>query len=171
MTAADRRVLLNKVPEITLWFWIIKIMATTIGESAADYLNSTVGLGLGKTTAIMASIFLVLLAAQMLATKYIPLLYWINIVLISVVGTLITDNLTDNAGVKLWITLIIWAVALAGECARIVNHRLCDLFLTTCLHALAAALHAQPRSQAGMRARRLCPSTASTPADAKHGTG
>jgi uncharacterized membrane-anchored protein len=104
----------SKVPEITIFFWIIKVLATTIGESAADYLNVNAGLGLGKTTLIMTAIFLVLLAGQFAVTKYIAPLYWVVIVLISVVGTLITDNLTDNLGVKLWITLVIFAVALTG---------------------------------------------------------
>lgn len=104
----------NKVPEITIYFWIIKVLATTVGESAADFLNEKVGLGLGYTTLIMACVFLVALAVQFAATKYMPFLYWLVVVLISVVGTLITDNLTDNLGVKLWITIVIFGCALGA---------------------------------------------------------
>jgi uncharacterized membrane-anchored protein len=104
----------NKVPEITIYFWIIKVLATTVGESAADFLNENVGLGLGYTTLIMACVFLVALAVQFAATKYVPFLYWLVVVLISVVGTLITDNLTDNLGVKLWITIVIFGCALGA---------------------------------------------------------
>eukprot|EP00953_Heterococcus_sp_UTEX-ZZ885_P035841 18490-Heterococcus_DN1.PRE.1 len=100
-TAFKSGALENKVPEITIYFWIIKVLATTVGESAADFLNENVGLGLGYTTLLMAGVFLLALAAQFAATKYVPFLYWLVVVLISVVGTLITDNLTDNLGVKL----------------------------------------------------------------------
>ena len=104
MTAADRRILLNKVPEITLWFWIIKIMATTIGETGADFLAFRLGLGLGGTSLVMGAILLVMLAVQVRARRYVPVIYWLTVVLLSIVGTLITDNLTDVAGVSLFVS-------------------------------------------------------------------
>lgn len=109
----DARWLLNKVPEITLAFWIIKVLATTVGETAADFLDSNVGLGLSGTTLVMAAILAVCLGFQFRLPRYVPAVYWLAVVLISVVGTLITDNLVDNLGVPLETTTIAFAAALA----------------------------------------------------------
>lgn len=103
----------NKVPGVTLYFWIIKILCTTIGETAADYLNSSLNLGLTGTTLTMSVLLIVALVFQFKADKYKPAIYWISVVLISVVGTLITDNLTDNLGVSLITTTIIFSIVLA----------------------------------------------------------
>ncbi|MCW2582777.1 MAG: putative rane-anchored protein [Klenkia sp.] len=111
--ATTARALLNKVPEVTIWFWVIKILATTVGETAADYLDGTLGLGLTGTTLAVSAVFVVVLGVQLGARRYIPPLYWATVVLISVVGTLITDNLTDNAGVPLGVTTALFSVALA----------------------------------------------------------
>jgi uncharacterized membrane-anchored protein len=111
--ADTARALLNKVPEVTVWFWVIKILATTVGETAADYLNETLGFGLTRTTLVVGVVFLIALGFQFSARKYVPPLYWATVVLISVVGTLITDNLTDNLGVPLEATTAVFAVALA----------------------------------------------------------
>ncbi|MCW2713558.1 MAG: rane protein [Frankiales bacterium] len=121
-TAQDRqaplmRTMLNKVPEVTVFFWIIKILATTVGETAADYLNTTLGLGLAGTTVVMAVLLAALLGAQFRLRRYVPTVYWSAIVLISVVGTLITDNLTDNLGVSLVITTVLFSLALAATFA------------------------------------------------------
>jgi uncharacterized membrane-anchored protein len=105
--------MLNKVPEVTLFFWLIKIMATTVGETFADYLNETLGFGLTKTSVVMTVLLLMALAMQFITRKYIPVAYWLAVVLISVVGTLITDNLTDNLGLPLQTATIIFAIALA----------------------------------------------------------
>ena len=96
--------MLNKVPEITLSFWVIKIMATTIGETGADYLAVRVGLGLAGTTAVMTGVLLVILAVQLRVRRYVPVIYWLTVVLLSVVGTLITDNLTDRLDVSLFVS-------------------------------------------------------------------
>jgi len=85
--------MLNKVPEVTLYFWIIKVLCTTIGETAADYLNSTFNFGLTGTSLIMGALLVVVLIFQFRSQKYIPSIYWLAVVLLSVVGTLITDNL------------------------------------------------------------------------------
>jgi uncharacterized membrane-anchored protein len=107
------RRMLNKVPEITIWFWIIKVMATTVGETAADFLNTNLKLGLTGTSYVMGAILLGVLYYQFRARKYIPSIYWLAVVLLSIVGTLITDNLVDNYGVALETTTIVFAIALA----------------------------------------------------------
>ncbi|MCM3883362.1 hypothetical protein [Frankia sp. R82] len=91
----------NKVPEITVYFWIIKVLCTTVGESAADYLNTTLGFGLGRTTLLMSGLLGAALVAQFRLRHYLPGVYWTTVVLISVVGTLVTDNLTDGLNVSL----------------------------------------------------------------------
>ena len=107
------RQMLNKVPEVTVYFWIIKVLCTTVGETASDYLSDNVGLGLTNTTFITAAVLLAVLVFQFRARRYIAPIYWAGIVLISVVGTQITDNLTDNAGVSLVTTTIVFSIALA----------------------------------------------------------
>ncbi len=107
------RQLLNKVPEVTIFFWIIKVLCTTVGETAADFLNDKLNLGLSITTYIMSALLLITLVFQFRSRKYIPGPYWLAVVLISVVGTLITDNLTDHFGISLVTTTIIFSIALA----------------------------------------------------------
>src|SRR3954466_2576869 len=109
----DLRQMLNKVPEITVYFWVIKVLCTTVGETASDYLSDNVGLGLTKTTFMTGALLLATLAFQFRARKYVPWIYWLGIVLISVVGTQITDNLTDNLGVSLVITTVVFSIVLA----------------------------------------------------------
>src|SRR5579863_65240 len=86
--------MLNKVPEVTIYFWIIKILCTTVGETASDYLNESLGFGLTWTSVVMSVLLVIILLAQFKARKYNPPLYWVSVVMISVVGTLITDNLS-----------------------------------------------------------------------------
>ena len=104
---------LSKVPEVTAYFWIIKVLCTTVGETFADFLNVDVGLGLTLTTYLMAAALALALVAQFRLGRYEPGVYWLAVVLISIVGTLITDNLSDNFGVPLWISTIVFGVALA----------------------------------------------------------
>ncbi len=108
----DAMQMLNKVPEVTLYFWIIKIMATTVGETAADFLNFNFHFGLTGTSVVMSVLLAVFLFIQLRAQKYVPWLYWLAVVLISIVGTLITDNLVDNFGVPLETTTIAFGLAL-----------------------------------------------------------
>lgn len=107
----------NKVPEITLGFWLVKVLATTVGEAAADYLNFTLGFGLVSTSLVMSALFAVALAFQMRANRCIPPLYWLVVVLVSVVGTLVTDNLVDHLGVPLTVLTPCFAIALAATFA------------------------------------------------------
>ncbi|MFN2539102.1 MAG: hypothetical protein ABR549_13275 [Mycobacteriales bacterium] len=111
--AAPVRTMLNKVPEVTVYFWIIKILCTTVGESLADYINETLGFGLSNTTLVFSAALLIVLVAQFRAREYIPGIYWLAVVLISVVGTLLTDNLTDGQGVALSTSTSVFAVLLA----------------------------------------------------------
>jgi uncharacterized membrane-anchored protein len=96
----------NRVPEVTLDFWLIKLLAVTMGETAADYLAVNLGLGLGPTTLLMTGALVVTLVYQFAQRRYVPAPYWLAVVMISVVGTLITDNLVDNMGVPLWETTL-----------------------------------------------------------------
>jgi len=107
------RQMLNRVPEVTFYFWLIKVLGTTIGETAADFLSATLNLGLASTSYIMSSILLVLLFNQFRLKRYVPVSFWSVVVLISVVGTLITDRLVDEFGVSLMTTSIIFSIALA----------------------------------------------------------
>lgn len=110
--SVSARQILNKVPEVTIFFWLIKIMATTVGETAADFLNENVGLGLTVTSVLMTVLLIGALAVQFTRKMYIPSVYWLAVVLISIVGTLITDNLTDGFGVPLILSTIVFGVAL-----------------------------------------------------------
>jgi uncharacterized membrane-anchored protein len=111
--ASRARQMLNKVPEVTLYFWVIKIMCTTVGETAADYLNDDLGFGLTKTTYVTAALLAVLLLWQFRLRRYVPGVYWAVVVVISVFGTLITDNMTDAHGVPLTTSTPIFAAILA----------------------------------------------------------
>lgn len=107
----------NRVPKVTVDFWIIKLLAVTMGETAADYLAVNLGLGLPATSAIMSGLLIVALMLQFAQKRYVPWAYWLAVVMISVVGTLVSDNLVDNFGVALETTTIIFSVALAATFA------------------------------------------------------
>jgi uncharacterized membrane-anchored protein len=111
--SSGARTMLNKVPEITLYFWVIKILATTVGETAADYLNTTLNVGLTGTTFIMSGFLIAALIVQFSLKLYVPFVYWLSVVLISVVGTLFSDNLVDNYGIGLPTTTVAFAIVLA----------------------------------------------------------
>lgn len=107
------KVVANKVPEATIAFWIIKVLCTTIGETAADFLNTNLHLGLNGTTLVMTMFLALAIVVQFRSETYSPILYWTVVVLVSIVGTLITDNLTDNFGVSLITTTLIFSVLLS----------------------------------------------------------
>ena len=106
--------MLNKVPAVTLGFWVIKIMSTTVGETGADYLAVHVGLGTLVTGGIMIALLCAALLLQLRSSRYTPWIYWLTVVLVSVVGTQITDALTDGLGVSLYVSTLAFAVALAA---------------------------------------------------------
>jgi uncharacterized membrane-anchored protein len=107
------RQMLNKVPEITLYFWIIKVLCTTVGETGADNLDEKFNLGLTNLTYITGAVLAVALVFQFRLRQYVPPVYWLAVVLISVVGTLFSDNLVDGYGISLTTTTPIFAVILA----------------------------------------------------------
>jgi len=109
--------LLSKVPEVTIFFWVIKVLATTVGETAADFLNDNLGLGLIGTTVVMALLLAGVLVVQFRSPTYVPWIYWLAVVLLSVVGTLITDNLVENFNVTLEASTAIFAAGLAATFA------------------------------------------------------
>ena len=110
-------IMLNKVPEATLVFWLIKIMSTTVGETGADYLAVHVGLGATMTGGITVVLLSVALLLQLRAPRYVPWIYWLTVVLVSVVGTQITDMLTDGLGVSLHLSTGVFALALGATFA------------------------------------------------------
>ncbi len=113
--ASDANTLLIKVPiVITLYFWVIKILATTVGETGADFLIFNLHFGLPITSLLMGGLLAGILYAQVKVKTYIPWLYWLTVVLVSIVGTLITDNLSDNLGIALSISTLVFGIVLAA---------------------------------------------------------
>lgn len=108
------RQLLNKVPEITLYFWVIKVLCTTVGETAADFLNVSLNLGLTGTSVITGVLLVVALLFQFRANRYVPSIYWSTVTLVSVFGTLVTDNLSTNFGLPLEASTVIFGVLLSA---------------------------------------------------------
>jgi len=113
----NSRILSNKVPEVTLAFWVIKIMSTTVGETGADYLAVHVGLGTALTDAIMTTLLATALLLQLWTKRYVPWIYWLTVVLVSIVGTQITDALTDGLEVSLYVSTAAFAAALSATFA------------------------------------------------------
>jgi uncharacterized membrane-anchored protein len=102
----------NKVPEVTLLFWIIKMLSTTVGETGADFLNADLHFGLGGTSIVVGLLLAIALVFQMRARQYVPVRYWVSVVFISVFGTLITDNLSDQLGVPMAVSTGLFSLAL-----------------------------------------------------------
>ena len=113
-TSPRHTTLLNKVPEVTVYFWIIKVLCTSVGESFADYINETLGFGLTNTTILFGVALVASLVVQFRTRRYTPWSYWLAVVLVSVEGTLLTDNLTDGQNVPLWISSTVFSALLAA---------------------------------------------------------
>lgn len=109
---------LSKVPQITLMFWVIKIVATTLGETGGDLLSMSIGLGYLLSTAIFAGIFIVLLVLQISADRYHPYLYWITILASTMVGTTLADYVDRALG-----------IGYAGGVCILVSLVICSLLL------------------------------------------
>jgi uncharacterized membrane-anchored protein len=114
IAATNTRRMLNKVPQVTLIFWIIKVMSTTVGETGADYLAVHVGLGTLITDGVMLALLIVALLLQLRARQYVPWRYWVTVVLVSVVGTQITDFLTDKLDISLYVSTAVFTAILAA---------------------------------------------------------
>ena len=104
--------LLSKVPEVTIFFWVIKVLCTTVGETFADFINGRLGDNLNTTTTVMGSLLVVALIFQFRARMYVPAIYWVAVVLVSVVGTLITDNLVEHFNWSLTRSTIVFGLAM-----------------------------------------------------------
>lgn len=127
-TRTARRQMLNKVPEVTIYFWIIKCLCTTIGETMSDNLMSRFAVGgdnatpaqlqtaLYKVAAITVVVLAVLLTVQFRLKRYVPVVYWANIVVISVVGTQITDMFEGQGDMPnhMWAITIVSLALLAA---------------------------------------------------------
>ena len=111
-TTQNNAPMLNKVPQLTIYFWIIKIMATTVGETVADMLAVKLQLGLVFSSLVVGIMLLIALVVQFRSRKYLPAFYWLAVVLISVAGTLITDSFVDKLGIPLWLTTVVFTIAL-----------------------------------------------------------
>ena len=96
---ADRSEALTKVPEVTLLFWIVKIAATTLGETGGDALSMSLNLGYLLSTGIFAALFIVAVAAQMRARQFHPWVYWTTIVATTTVGTTLADYFDRSLGI------------------------------------------------------------------------
>ncbi len=109
--------MLSKVPEITIYFWVIKVLCTTVGETAADYLSVSLNFGLALTSIITGVLLAIALIFQFRSKKYVPGTYWLSVFFISIFGTLVTDNLTDALGVPLELSTAVFAVLLTATFA------------------------------------------------------
>jgi uncharacterized membrane-anchored protein len=108
---------LSKTPEVTVFFWIVKVLASVAGGVIADLLTTTVGLGLGITTMLVATAVAAVMLVVFATARFVPRLYWLAVVLISVAGTLLVDNLTEILEVPLGAAVIALAVLLIGTFA------------------------------------------------------
>lgn len=90
---------MSKVPELTLIFWIIKILATTLGETGGDAVSMSMNLGYLVGTVIFAAIFFVAVVAQIKARQFHPFLYWVTIIATTTVGTTLADFATRSLGI------------------------------------------------------------------------
>jgi len=95
----DAKAALSKVPEVTLLFWIIKIIATTLGETGGDAVSMSMNLGYLASTGIFAAVFLAAVAAQIKAKHFHPILYWTTIVATTTVGTTLADFADRSLGI------------------------------------------------------------------------
>lgn len=103
---------LNRVATLSILFWVIKIISTTVGETAADFVAVDMNLGLVYTTILMVITTIAVIFWNFKQKKYFPPSYWVLIVMISIQGTLITDLLVDQFGVSLLILDVIFSIAM-----------------------------------------------------------
>lgn len=114
VTQAPQVPVYNRVPQVTWDFWVVKLLAVTVGETAADFINQSLGLGLSMTSFLMSGVLILALIWQFRQKKYVPVVYWTAVVMISIVGTLISDNLVDNLGYELMTTTTVFSILLAA---------------------------------------------------------
>ncbi len=130
---------LSKVPEVTLLFWIIKIAATTLGETAGDAVSMSMNLGYLLGTAIFSAIFLVAVIAQIRAKSFHPFLYWTTIIATTTVGTTLADFADRSLGIGyaggtsillalLMASLLIWYRSLGSIAVETVSSSKAEMF-------------------------------------------
>ena len=143
MTASqqpDKRLrgdLISKVPQVTLLFWIIKILATTLGETGGDAVSMSMNLGYLTSTGIFVVIFAVAVSAQVRAKKFNPILYWTTIIATTTVGTTLADFVDRSLG-----------IGYAGGTAILLTLLLASLFLWyRMLGSIAVHTVGSPRSE------------------------
>jgi uncharacterized membrane-anchored protein len=110
--SASQAAAANRVPPVTIVFWIIKVLSTTVGETGADYLAVNAGFGTLVTDVMTAALLLLALYLQLRNRRYVPWNYWLTVVLLSIAGTQITDFLTDKQGISLYLTTVVFGLAL-----------------------------------------------------------
>ena len=130
---------LSKVPEVTLIFWIIKILATTLGETCGDAVSMSLHLGYLVGTGIFAAIFIVAVIAQMSAKKFHPVIYWSTIIATTTVGTTLADFADRSLGIGyaggtailftlLMLSLFIWHRTLGSVAVDTVSSPKSEMF-------------------------------------------
>ena len=130
---------LSKVPEVTLIFWVIKIAATTLGETAGDAVSMSMNLGYLAGTGIFAAIFAVAVIAQIAAKRFHPFLYWTTIIATTTVGTTLADFADRSLGIGyaggsslllglLLATLFIWYRTLGTVAADSISTPKAEMF-------------------------------------------
>ena len=133
------KVALSKVPEVTLVFWIIKILATTLGETGGDAVSMSMNLGYLVSTGIFAAIFMVAVLVQMAAKKFHPVIYWTTIIATTTVGTTLADYADRSLGIGyaggtallftlLMLSLIIWHRVLGSIAVDTVSSPKSEMF-------------------------------------------
>ena len=130
---------LSKVPELTLIFWVIKILATTLGETAGDALSMSMNLGYLVSTAIFGALFLAAVSAQIIAKQFHPFLYWVTIIATTTVGTTLADYATRSLGIgytggsalllgMLLVSLLVWYKTLGSVSVDSLNTPKAEMF-------------------------------------------
>lgn len=104
---------MSRVPEIVLWYWVLKIASTTLGETGADMFSMTFNLGYGLTIALFMGVFMVFFAWKMYVKRYAPYAYWLTFSATAIVGTAISDYIDRTLGLGyVWGSLLLFALLL-----------------------------------------------------------
>jgi uncharacterized membrane-anchored protein len=130
---------LSKVPQITLIFWVMKVVATTLGETGGDAVSMSMNLGYVVGTGIFGAIFLIAVVAQIRAKRFHPLLYWTTIIATTTVGTTLADFTDRSLGIGyaggtslllafLIVTLIIWHLSLGSVSVDTITSAKAEMF-------------------------------------------
>jgi uncharacterized membrane-anchored protein len=136
---SEKQEILSKAPEVTLIFWIIKVLATTLGETGGDAVSMSMNLGYLVSTGIFAVVFIVAVIAQVSAMQFYPVLYWITIIATTTVGTTLADFADRSLGIGyaggttilfalLMASLLIWYRALGSVAVDTVNSPKSEMF-------------------------------------------